>query len=265
MLSHPSPSFLASLGGIPLSNTAIFDIHSYFGGGIIPGTNNSAAVIQSAMEARGVEGAILFSAHAQKVDPLVGNRVLARILEQSPKFYGCLVTHINRVDASIAAMREMMTSRKFVGMAITGMHPLEPIEQIVADDIINAYRRYSKPIFVYAYNAAMVHAALEIARAYPMVKVIMLGMGGADWRTAIAAAHSATNLYLETSGPLDRAKLPAAFETIGGHRLLFGSGTPHVDAAAALGLVEDSGLADDARRRLLAGNARRLFGLNNEE
>jgi predicted TIM-barrel fold metal-dependent hydrolase len=35
-----------------------------------------------------------------------------------------------------------------------------------------------------------------------------------------------------------------------------------VDAAAGLGLVEDSHLTDDARRRILSDNARRLFGLD---
>ena len=111
----------------------------------------------------------------------------------------------------------------------------------------------------------MTHAALEIARAFNMIKMVFIGMGGHDWRTAIAAAHVSTNIYLETSGPLDRAKLPAAFDAIGAHRIVFGSGTPHVDAAAAMGLVEDSPLSDDVRKRIYYGNAMRLLGLDASE
>ena len=92
-----------------------------------------------------------------------------------------------------------------------------------------------------------------------MLKVVFLGMGGPDWRAAIAAAHACTNVMLETSGHLDRAKIPAAEEVIGAHRVLFGSDAPHTDAAAAVGLVEDSDLTDDARARILGDNARRLF------
>jgi predicted TIM-barrel fold metal-dependent hydrolase len=111
----------------------------------------------------------------------------------------------------------------------------------------------------------MVAATLEIARAYPMLKVVLIGMGGASWRAGIAAAHAATNVWLETSGALDLAKLPAAFASVGAHRIVFGSGSPHVDPAAALGLIEDSNLTDDVRRRILYDNAQRLFGLDARE
>ncbi len=50
-------------------------------------------------------------------------------------------------------------------------------------------RRYHKPIFLHTPNAACVEVALHVAKTYNMHKFIFLGMGGADWRTAIAAAH----------------------------------------------------------------------------
>jgi predicted TIM-barrel fold metal-dependent hydrolase len=240
----------------------IFDVHSFLGGSAIPGTANNAATITATMQARGVDNALLFSAHARNVDPIAGNRVLKAMIEQSPTLHGCLITHVNRLDASVSAMRELMANKKFLAMAIVGMLPDEPVHKIVADDIINAYRRYGKPLVFFARNAEMVNAALEIAKAYTMLKVVLIGMGGQDWRAGIAAAHATTNIMLETSGALDRAKLPAAVEAIGAHRILFGSGTPGVDAAAALGLIEDSNLSDDAKRRILHDNAHKLFGLD---
>ena len=199
------------------------------------------------------------SNHARFVDPLAGNRILRKVVEQGDGLYGCLITHVNRVDSSVSAMREQMPQRKFVGMAIAPARTGEPVTKILADEIINAYRRYSKPLFLFTPNAESVHEALEIARGYPMLKVIFLGMGGADWRTAIAAAHASTNVLLEIIRSLDRAKLPAAVETLGAHRILFGSSTPRVDAAAAAGLIEDSDLSADSRRRILQDNAQRLF------
>jgi predicted TIM-barrel fold metal-dependent hydrolase len=95
-----------------------------------------------------------------------------------------------------------------------------------------------------------------------MLKVVFLGMGGADWRAAIAAAHACTNVLLETSGVMDRAKIPAALEVLGAHRILFGSDAPHTDAGAAAGLIEDSDLSEEARSRILGENARRLFDLD---
>lgn len=243
----------------------IFDVHSYYGGALVPNTANSAASITATMQARGIDAAIVLAAHARAVDPVAGNRVLAKIIEQSPSLYGCVVTHVNRVESSITAMRELMQNRKFLGMVVTGMGDDEPVDKIVAEEIVNAYRRYGKPLFLYARNGHMVHAALEIAKAYAMLKVVLLGMGGHDWRMAIAAAHASTNIYLETSGPLDRAKIPAAFATIGAHRILFGSGSPHVDPGAAMGLLDDTTLSPDVCRRIYADNARRLFALDESE
>jgi uncharacterized protein len=242
----------------------IFDVHNYLGGSLVPGVANNGASITSAMQARGIDAAVIMSSHALCVDPLAGNRILKATLDQGANLYGCLVTHVNRVEASITIMRELMNNRRFLGMAVMGMHPDEPIHQIVAEEILNAYRRYGKPLFIFARNQAMVEAGLDIAKSFPALKVVLVGMGGADWRAAIAAAHVATNIYIETSGPLDRAKLPAALDVIGPHRILFGSGSPRVDAAAAIGLVEDSDISDEARRKIFSDNARRLFGLDQE-
>src|SRR5688500_12858150 len=130
---------------------------------------------------------------------------------------------------------------------------------------MNAYRRFGKPLFLFTPNADCVHAALELAKAYNSYRVVFLGMGGEDWRVAIAAAKSGTNILLEASGSLDRAKQAAAVETLGVHRILFGSGSPHLDAAAALGMLEDSGMNEDYRRRILSMNALRLFAMDREQ
>ena len=239
----------------------VFDIHSYLGGSVIPGMAANGNAVFAQMQQRGVQSSLLCSSHAMAVDPTAGNRILKSMLEQSPSLYGCLVTHVNRMESSITVMRELMTNKKFLAMAIVGSHPNEPVDKLLADEIINAYRRYSKPLFLFASNSDMVHSALEIAKAYTAIKVVLVGMGGSDWRSAIAAAEGCTNLMLETSGVLDRSKLPAAVEAIGTHRVLFGSGAPHVDQSVALGLVEDSTLSADARRRILYDNAEKLFGL----
>lgn len=240
----------------------IFDVHSYLGGSLIPGSNHNAAAVTSTMQARGIDSAVLLSTHARQVDPLAGNRILKATVEQAPNLYGCLVSHVNRVEASTTAMRELMTNRKMLGMTIVAEDANEPVHRLVADEIINAYRRYSKPLFLFAHNEAMVEEALSIAKAFNMLKIVLIGMGGRDWRSAIAAAHATTNILLDTSGALDRAKIPAAVEAIGAHRILFGSGSPQTDAAAALGLLQDVELSQEAKNRILFGNAQRLFGLD---
>lgn len=240
----------------------VFDCYSNLGGSLVPGIAHNTAAITATMVERRVDAAVLFSAHARHVDPIAGNRILRAMVEQAPNLFACLYAHPNRTDASITAMRDLVAARKFVGMCIAGADLTEPIHRIVADDLLNAYRRYGKPLFLHALNGKSVAAALDIARSYPVLKVVLLGMGGADWRAAIAAAHTATNIYLDTSGTLDRSKLSAAIDALGVHRIIFGSGAPQTDPAAVLGLVGDCPISDEMRRRILWDNAVRLLDLD---
>ncbi len=243
----------------------VFDVHSYLEGYPIPGFNQNAAQISQTMTARGIERALLMSARAAQADPLSGNRILKAMIESGPGLYGCLVAHLNRVDASLQAIRDLLGNRRFLAVMLTSTKPDEPLHPLVADEVLNACRRYQKPIFLPTPNAACVEIGLQLAKASASHRFVFVGMGGTDWRTAIAAAHQSVNIFLETSGPLDRGKLPAALEAIGSHRIVFGSGTPYRDAAAALGLLADSDLSPTDMRRILHDNAAKLFNLHEVE
>lgn len=238
-----------------------FDSHCYLGPSIVPGATANAEAILGALKTRKTESAVLLSRYAQAIDPLVGNRLLKAALDQSEGLYGCLVTHTNRIGESVAVMREMMHARRFVAMAITSKDIEKPLHPGECEEILNSYRRYGKPLFLYTPNAATVEAGLEIARVYPTIKTVFLGMGGPDWHAAVAAAHACTNIMLETSGPPDSARILAGVETLGAHRLLFGSGHPDVDSAAAAAMIEDAALSEDGKRHILHLNAKRLFRL----
>lgn len=239
----------------------IFDTHAYLEGNIIPGINQNAAQVAQIYKARGIERVLLFSNRAAHVDPLSGNRILKVMLDQAPGLYGGLVAHLNRVDASVQSIRDLLSNRRILGVLLISTEPDQPLHLLVADEVLNACRRYQKPIFLNTPNAACVEVGLQLAKIYTMHKFVFLGMGGADWRSGIAAAHQATNVMLETSGSLDRTKVPAAIEVIGSHRILFGTGMPRLDPAAVLGLLEDSDLSPNDLRRITYENAEKLFNL----
>jgi len=244
---------------------SVFDIHAYLEGYPIPGINQNALQVLNSMHARGIDRVVLLSARASNVDPLSGNRILGAMMQQGPGLFGCLTANLNRVDVSVQAIRDLLGQRRFVAVLLTTPTPREPLNPLVADEILNACRRYQKPIFINTPNAACAQIGLQIAKTYNTHKFIFLGMGGVEWRTGIAAAQQSTNIFLETSGPLDRAKIPAAAEAIGAHRLLFGSGSPHMDPAACIGLVQESELSPHAQSNILFENAARLFNLDDIE
>lgn len=239
----------------------IVDCHVSLEGHLLPGINQNGAQVSELLAQRGIERAIVYSARAARVDPLSGNRILKAMIEPIPGLFGCVVAHVNRVDSSVQAVRELLGQRSFVGVMPVSVSPDDILPPLLADEILNACRRYQKPVFLLTPNGACVDAALRLAKTYNVHKFIFVGMGGSDWRAAIAAGQQAANIYLETSGVLDTAKVPAAIEGVGSHRILFGSGLPDLDPAAALGMLEDADVRPNDKRRILFENADKLFGL----
>ena len=244
---------------------SVFDTHAYLEGFVLPGINQHATQITQLMQSRGIERTAVMSVRAAQADPLSGNRILKAMIEQSPGLYGILVAHLNRVDASVQTIKDLLGNKRFIGTMLTSTDGQAPLQPIVADDVLNACRRYQKPIFILTPNAYCVKAGLELAKTYNMHKFVFLGMGGHEWRTAIAAAHQSVNIFLETSGPLDRMKIASAIEVIGSHRILFGTGMPQIDPAASLGLLEDSDLLPNDKKRILNDNAIKLFNIEEVE
>ena len=79
-----------------------------------------------------------------------------------------------------------------------------------ARDILNAQRRYAKPVAIHVPDGEAVQAGREIAAAFTAMKFVFLGMGGDDWRSAVRVAKQHLNVYLEISGSLDSDKIAQA-------------------------------------------------------
>ena len=240
---------------------AVFDCHTVVEGYPLGGVANTLEQLQAVLREAGVDQALVASRRAMCADPVAGNRILNAMLEKADGLYGCVVAHLNRVEESVLAIRDLLGSRRFLAVALQAAHPGDPLPVLVADEVLTACRRFQKPILVPATDARGVEVALQLAKQYSMHRFVFVGMGGADWRSAIAAAHQSVNITLETSGPMDRAKIPAAIATLGSHRILFGSGAPDCDPAAALGLLTDSEISEADMRRIVHDNAARLFNL----
>ncbi len=239
----------------------IFDTHAYLESYPIPGVNQNAEQVAQLCQQRGISNAVLFSQRALRVDPLAGNHLLKTMIDPHPSLFGAVVAHTSRVEASVQSVRDILGNKRFVGTLLTGANEGEPLHPLLSDEILLACRRYQKPIFISTPNAACVEVGLHLAKAYSMHRFVLLGMGGQDWQFAIAAAQQATNIFLETSGVLDLAKLPAALEVLGAHRVLFGSGSPYQDPMAVLGLLAEAGITAINLQRILFDNAVKLFGL----
>ena len=67
------------------------------------------------------------------------------------------------------------------------------------------------------------------------------------------------NLYMETSYLLGEGALQQIASSVGADRILYGSGAPSRPMAAGIGVMQHTGLTDNQRDLMLAGNASRIF------
>jgi hypothetical protein len=211
------------------------------------------------MERYGIERCIVSATTANSCDFIRGNAQIKEIAGKG-RIFGCAVVNTQYPSESIEDMRQYMSLPSFVALMIHSGAPGRPVTLDECNDMLNAHRRFAKPVMIEAADREGVLAATEIAQKFTGIKFVLLSMGGAEWRTAVAAADKTLNLVMEISGSLSPDKISLGAATVGAHRMIYGSNLPFADPAATIGLVEDGGLSDGEKQMIFEGSAKRLFG-----
>lgn len=105
-------------------------------------------------------------------------------------------------------------------------------------------------------NSSYFHA-LDIAKKYSKIKVILAHMGGNDTsivKKAITSAKNIPNTYFDTSGISTPYRVEFGVETIGSKRILFGSDFPWCSFRSMYYGVEDALIDDKAKNLIFAEN-----------
>lgn len=239
---------------------AIIDVHAEIGTTPLWGVPFSDANLARSMQKYGVERAIISSTCGNSCDFVVGNAQIAKVVQTNKVMTGCVVVNIHYPEQSQKEMHKYLGTDAFSGILLTSGVRGRHVTLAEGEEILNAHRRFIKPVFLHCQTKEALLAADEMARAFPIMKFIMLGMGGDDWRMATVLAEKTLNLVPEVSGSFSPDKIQFAVEHIGAHRMVFGSGLPYVDPASVIGLVEDAEIPDADKKLIFEGTARRLFG-----
>ena len=240
----------------------IFDAHAYWMDS--PFTNAAATrdALLAAMRRREITQAALISGLAARCDFVSGNRALSQILDPAAGLYGYAVLSADYPEESMQEQRRYLSHAPFLGAVMFG-HDGRPVTVDDAREVLNAYRRFTKPMAIRTPDADAVHAARAIVAEFPSMKFLLLGMGGDNWRTAVTVAKKHLNVSLDLSGSLDSDKVAHAAEALTPRKVLFGSGFPEADPEAILGLVETAPTVTRADRdRILSLNAQALFNVS---
>jgi hypothetical protein len=116
----------------------------------------------------------------------------------------------------------------------------------------------------------------EVLEAFPRLRLVMAHFPSAYWDERVALAHQFPNLYFDTSGSFYAENIEvrdgyraAALDdatrlirSVGADRFMFGSDGPRFLFQPQLEQIIGLDLTDDERQMILAGNARRIYRID---
>lgn len=242
----------------------LFDIHTYLAVNPMAQGMTTREQVAAAMARYEIDAVALISGMAATCDFMAGNRQLRDITSSDAGIFGWVTLNADYPDESQEEQRLFLNKRDIVGAALFP-RAHAPVTLEDSREIVNAHRRYTKPLAIHTPDLEAIHAARKIAEEFPQMRIILLTMGGEYWHAAVEAAKACLNLYLEISGSLDSDKIAYASAAVSARKLLFGSGLPYADPSLFVGLVEETSvLSGSDRRRIYIDNALNLFGIQAE-
>jgi predicted TIM-barrel fold metal-dependent hydrolase len=118
------------------------------------------------------------------------------------------------------------------------------------------------PILAHTWGDDAVRALARAARQFPSIPFLAGHSGAGDVEINIAEARATPNLYLELTYSAGTPWLVERIaRAVGAERLIWGSDTILFAASHQVGKVVFADLTEDEQTMILAGTARRLFGL----
>jgi predicted TIM-barrel fold metal-dependent hydrolase len=240
----------------------IVDVHCYLGAPPESVRQGTLAEIQRVLAAGKINAALLASGRAAEGDFRRGNEQVQQVIEGRANVYGLVTVNPSYAEESAEELRRRLTHTVFRGVKVPRASAGPRIFSEGLVNLLNAARRYGRPVLVETACAADVRDVVQLANEFHSLKFIVLGMGGADWEVAVRACEPVLNCVLDIGSlDADRDKVADALAAVGARRLVFASHYPRLHPMYVLGMVRDAAIEDRDRERLLWRNAVELFDL----
>jgi predicted TIM-barrel fold metal-dependent hydrolase len=242
----------------------VIDFHAHVGRMDRYGMQDDAPMMLRTMDMAGVDRACLF--HIFYPDGSSSNDLTARFVAQHPdRFTGFAYVTPLMPERIVPELTRAIDE---LGLAAIKLYP----PYVVGQDFSQA--RW-EPIYEFANERGLtiiLHTGEDappkylsaIAPRYPRANFVAGHSGNTPIERAqgIAAAQANPNVYLETCSTF---RTPGVIEQLvneaGAQQVLFGTDMPLMDPRPQLGKIVTAHISDEAKRKILGENARRLLGL----
>lgn len=189
-----------------------------------------------------------------------GNARLAGELALDSRFRGWLTLSVHQTDLSAELARKYLVKEKWMGARFEQATDSDSVTLPGGREVINALRRYSRPILLTVTTPATLTAALHAAQEFSTLKFLLQPQN--EYLTAItvpAMKEVINTLFLPVAAFAERDIVAHAVEVLGERRVVWASDWGRFHPGAALGMIRDSALAPLQRERVGYRNARELI------
>jgi len=240
----------------------LIDLQCHFG--VTPGAiaarppDLSQAVAYA--DGAGVE-TLCFSSEEAATDLDGGNARLDDALVMDARFRGWLTLSVHQPDMSQELARYYLTRPKWVGARFVQNSEGDAVDVAGGHTVVNALRRYGRPILITVNSPGTLFAAIRAAREFNTLRFIVSPQTADLTSDALPAIRETLNISLLPSAAFaERDVIANAVATMSERRVLWSSDWGRLHPGAALGMLQESALNNLQRDRIAFRNARELLG-----
>ncbi|NIA12978.1 MAG: amidohydrolase family protein [Nitrospiraceae bacterium] len=262
-MSGQSGLLAAGLDGKRLDDIEVVDVHQHYGRCFqfnMP--HRDAADLLAEMDRIGIDKSIVSSFRALAGDPVPGNQEVLEVCRQHPdrfRMYFVVNPHYaSRLDQLFAPFRE---SPFLAGLKIHAEIHQCPL---ASDAYRWAWRTAAElhcPALVHIYPPRDLEAVPVLADEYPDTNFLIAHhFGPENLDRALPLIEDKRNVHVDTCiSALPLGTMERLVAELGPERVLFGTDMPYLNAGGQVGKVLLAQLDDETKKKILAGNAKRLF------
>lgn len=213
----------------------------------------------------GIAGGIVTHKAAATMDPFIGNEELAQLLRGRDGWYGCMVVTPEMgytADQGERYLRSLMEQR-FVAARMFPKTYIHSMEEYAVGPVLNTLEMLGIPLMLW-HTEATWNDMDRICSNHPGLRVIVEGHDRKllyHARDYVGLMRKHRNFFVETHNLVLFNEFETLYQYCGCDQLLYGSYFPYMTPHFSLYPVMQAVIPEEMRRKILSGNAKRIFHL----
>jgi len=206
---------------------------------------------------------LLFAGEEATTDLAGGNAKLNEALKTDARFRGWLGLSVHQPDLSQELARKYLTRASWIGARFDQKTENDAVTTAGGYVVLNALRRYGRLVLLTVNSPATLAAAISAARDFYSLKFIVAPQNELMTSDSLPAIRESVNIsWMASAAFAERDVVAHAIEVLGEKRVVWGSEWGRLHPAAALGMINESGISEFQRERIVLRNPRDLLSFD---